>query len=270
MTETVRIATLNLRNRSDRWNERAPMVIEQIAELLPDVIGLQEISVPIAQGKWIVDRVNGLLPEGSRPYVLHQVAKAGWKSRWEAIGVKTRLEILGSEAIDLRGGHRVAVRVRLRAPDGRPFDVYNTHLHHATDAGALRLAQAVRILEWMAMHDDVPSIFVGDLNATPGSPPIAAVGERMRSAYALVHGREPEGTVPAPVHAEWGGTPKTIDYIFVDDRVRVHDARLAFHARHATDERLSASDHYGLAADVSFLPPRDVGSRAEGAMQAQS
>jgi len=117
----------------------------------------------------------------------------------------------------------------------------------------LRLAQAARMVAWIAAHDDVPSIFVGDLNATPDMPPVAAVSEHLRSAYALVHGHEPQGTVPTPLNADWGERPpKTIDYIFVDDRVLVHDARVVFDRVDAADPRLSASDHYGLVADVSF------------------
>lgn len=252
MSETLRVATLNLRNRSDRWRERAPMLIEQFVELLPDVIGVQEIFVPAAQGQWIVDRVNERLSPDARPYVLHQVNKTGIEGRWEGIGVISRLDFVETESIDLRGGHRIAGRVRLRTADDSYFDFYNTHLHHEANAGELRLAQARLIVAWIAAHDDVPSIFVGDLNATPDAPPIVAVREHMRSAYALVHGREPDGTVPTPLNSEWGRPPKTIDYIFVDSRVRVHDARLVFDARHPSDGRLSASDHYGLCAEVSF------------------
>jgi len=252
MEHTIRVATLNLRNASDRWLERAPLLLDQFAELAPDVIGVQEIHVPTRQGEWIVRKVNERLPADAAPYVLHQANKTGLQGHREGIGIITRLEAVESDSIDLHGGHRVANRARLRA-GGVEFDFYNTHLHHEAHAGELRLAQAARMVAWIAAHDDVPSIFVGDLNATPDMPPVAAVSEHLRSAYALVHGHEPEGTVPTPLNAAWGERPpKTIDYIFVDDRVRVHDARVVFDRVDAADPRLSASDHYGLVADVSF------------------
>ncbi|MEX0750867.1 MAG: endonuclease/exonuclease/phosphatase family protein [Dehalococcoidia bacterium] len=254
MKDTIRVATLNLRNASDRWLERAPLLLAQFVELAPDVIGVQEIHVPTRQGEWIVRKVNERLPDDAAPYVLHQANKTGFQGKREGIGIMTRLPTLSHDSIDLRGGHRVALRARLRAPDGGVFDFYNTHLHHEASAGDMRLAQARRIIEWMATHDDVPSILVGDLNATPDMPPVGAVGERLRSAYALVHGCESAGTVPTPLNAVWGQRPaKTIDYIFVDDRVRVHDARIVFDRVDANDERLCASDHYGIVAEVSFV-----------------
>lgn len=253
METTIRVATLNLRNASDRWLERAPLLLDQFVELAPDVIGVQEIHVPTRQGEWITRKVNQRMPAGSRPYVLHQANKTGPQGGREGIGIITRLETVEVDSIDLHGGHRVAMRVRLRAGHVT-FDFYNTHLHHEAHAAEMRLAQAMRILAWIAAHDDVPSIFAGDLNATPEMPPVTAVRAHLRSAYALVHGREPEGTVPAPLNAEWGvRPPKTIDYVFVDDRVRVHDARVVFDRVDPADPRLSASDHYGLAADVSFV-----------------
>jgi endonuclease/exonuclease/phosphatase family metal-dependent hydrolase len=254
MDVMTRVATLNLRNASDRWLERAPLLLEQFVELAPDVIGVQEIHVPTRQGEWIVRKVNEWLPAGARPYVLHQANKTGIKRLQEGIGIITRLETLAFDSIDLRGGHRVASRARLRTADGIAFNFYNTHLHNEASADDMRLAQSRRIIEWIATHDDVPSIFVGDLNATPDKPPVAAVSERLRSAYALVHGHEPEGTVPTPLNADWGQrSPKTIDYIFVDDLVQVHDARIVFDRVSPDDERLAPSDHYGLVAEVSFV-----------------
>lgn len=252
MDDIIRVATLNLRNASDRWLERAPLLLDQFVELAPDVIGVQEIHVPTRQGEWIVRKVNERLPAGAPPYALHQANKTGIQSHREGIGIITRLETAGVDSIDLRGGHRVAIRARITR-GGREFDFYNTHLHHEAEATEMRLAQATRIIAWIAAHDDVPSIFVGDLNATPDMPPVVAVSEHLRSAYALVHGREPVGTVPTPLNADWGQRPpKTIDYIFVDRRVAVHDARVVFDRVAAHDDRLAASDHYGLVADVSL------------------
>jgi endonuclease/exonuclease/phosphatase family metal-dependent hydrolase len=249
---TIRVATLNLRNASDRWLERAPMLLDQFVALAPDVIGVQEIHVPTRQGEWIVRKVNERLPEAPR-YALHQVNKTGFERLREGIGIISRLETVNAGSLDLRGGHRVAQRVRLRGAGGREFDVYNTHLHHRAESGALRLAQAKRIVAWMREHDDVPRVLVGDLNAIPDSPPVRALLESgLRCAYADVHGREPEGTVPAPLNSEWGTPPKTIDYILVSGDVRVHDARIVFDAVDPHDDRLSASDHYGIAAEISL------------------
>ncbi|HEY8489599.1 MAG TPA: hypothetical protein VIO14_01270, partial [Dehalococcoidia bacterium] len=78
--------------------------------------------------------------------------------------------------------------------------------------------------------------------------------ERLRSAYAAVHGREPPATFPTPLSREWGEFSVVIDYIFVNDLVTVHDAWVAFDRVSAEDPRLAPSDHYGLAATVSVRP----------------
>jgi endonuclease/exonuclease/phosphatase family metal-dependent hydrolase len=213
---------------------------------------VQEIGVPIRQGEWIVERVNAAMPVGSAQYALHQANKMGPQGLVEGIGIITRLTAVGSEKLDLQGGDRVGQRARLRTEAGVEFDVYNTHLHHKAESAELRLRQARRILDWMADSGDRPGIFAGDLNARPEEAPIALIRERMRSAYAVVHGREPEGTVPTPLNAEWGQAPKTIDYVFVSHGVQVHDAHIVFDRVDALDERLCASDHYGIVADVSF------------------
>jgi endonuclease/exonuclease/phosphatase family metal-dependent hydrolase len=67
-----------------------------------------------------------------------------------------------------------------------------------------------------------------------------------------VHGAEPAATVPTPLSRYRDDEEKVIDYIFVNELVAVHDAWITFDRAHDTDERLSASDHFGLAATISL------------------
>lgn len=248
--DTIRVATLNLRNTSDRWKERAPLLIEQLVDLRPDVIGLQEVRVPADQARWIVERANERVREGDA-YAFFQANKTGLAGMVEGIAVMTCLPMDGQEWLDLQGGSRVAQRVRLELPSGDGVWFYNTHLHHERDAGAMREEQARLIVEWMAAHEQTARVLVGDLNARPDDPPVRLIAERLRSAYAAVHGREPDATAPTPLSEHWGTRSHVIDYIFVSDEVEVRDARLTFDRTDPADPRLSASDHYGLAADVS-------------------
>jgi endonuclease/exonuclease/phosphatase family metal-dependent hydrolase len=108
-----------------------------------------------------------------------------------------------------------------------------------------------RILAWMTERANVPQVLVGDLNSQPTHPAVRVVAERLRSAYALVHGREPDATFPTPLSEEYGTFSVVIDYIFVNGLVQVHDAWLTFDRVDPKDPRLAPSDHYGLAAAVS-------------------
>ena len=47
----LRVATLNLRNLADRWDERLPLLLADFAALQPDLIGLQEVVYPLQQDR---------------------------------------------------------------------------------------------------------------------------------------------------------------------------------------------------------------------------
>ena len=51
----------------------------------------------------------------------------------------------------------------------------------------------------------MPIVAVGDFNGMPETPAIALMRERFTSAYAAIHGQEPEYTCPTPLkkHRSW-------------------------------------------------------------------
>ena len=68
----LHVATLNIRNLADRWNERLPLLLRDFAALQPDVIGLQEVVFVLEQ-----DRVIG----GRRTWPLPGLAGMGGPAR---------------------------------------------------------------------------------------------------------------------------------------------------------------------------------------------
>jgi endonuclease/exonuclease/phosphatase family metal-dependent hydrolase len=250
--DVIRIGTLNVRNTADRWSERAELLVEQLVALRPDVIGLQEIRRPARQARWITARVNARIPPERPNYAAFATYKTGVRRWWEGLALLSRFPALGQEWLDLAGGNRVAQRVRVSTPDGGTLEVYNVHLHHAAGAEQLRLAQVERVLDWMGRAPDLPQVLVGDFNSDPDSPAIRRITERLRSAYAAIHGTEPELTAPTALSPHFGQHAVTIDFIFVNERVALHDARLAFDQPHAADDRLFPSDHFGLLATISI------------------
>lgn len=252
---TIRIGTLNLRNTADRWPERYPLLVSQLSELSPDIIGFQELRRPSLQGRRIERGANAGVEEREASYRLYRKWKTGIRWLWEGLAVLTELPVLADERLDLGGGNRIAQRLRVRIGSGEVLDFYNTHLHHASEDDDLRLRQAERILEWMQSHAGVPQVLVGDFNALPDDPAIQTILDPggMRSAFIAVHGETPPATVPTPLGRHRDDEEKVIDYIFVNDRVEVHDAWITFDRTHDEDDRLSASDHFGLAATISLV-----------------
>ena len=53
MTPQIRQATLNVRDLADRWDERLPLLLADMAALQPGLIGLQEAVNPLHQYRLI-------------------------------------------------------------------------------------------------------------------------------------------------------------------------------------------------------------------------
>ena len=103
------IATLNILNLADRWAERLPLLLADMAALQPDLIGLQEVVYPMQQ-----DRLLGAAGEG------RYEAVRGWAGRPEygnSLLVKAPLVATDVDRLDL-GRSRSAHRVRLALPGG--------------------------------------------------------------------------------------------------------------------------------------------------------
>jgi endonuclease/exonuclease/phosphatase family metal-dependent hydrolase len=240
------VATWNILNLQDRWEERLPLLLAEMSALQPDLIGLQEVVYPMQQ-----DRLLGAAGEGRYQEV------RGWAGRPEygnSLLVKGPLRASDPERLDL-GLQRAAHRVRIQLPRGTHLVFAVTHLHHVPADGGRRDEQAAALLAWLEeapAHDAM--VVVGDFNATPGE----AAAQRMcdagfGSAYALANGADPAVTWPSGLQApamDTDGEPSCLDYIWVRGAVAVEEARLFADRPAVGDPTLYPSDHLGIAARV--------------------
>ena len=218
------IATLNILNLADRWAERLPLLLADMAALQPDLIGLQEVVYPMQQ-----DRLLGAAGEG------RYEAVRGWAGRPEygnSLLVKAPLVATDVDRLDL-GRSRSAHRVRLALPAGSTLVFAVTHLHDPPDARDARVSQVEALLPWLDAsppHDAL--IVVGDFNADPREPAYARMcAAGFRSAYEEANGREPAVTWPSGLQAEamdTDGDPDCLDYVWLRGAVAVEEARLVF------------------------------------------
>jgi endonuclease/exonuclease/phosphatase family metal-dependent hydrolase len=241
--DQVHVATLNLRNLADRWDERLPLLLADMAALQPDLMGLQEVVYPAQQ-----DRLLGAAGAG------HYRAIRGWAGRPEygnSILVHEPLEAGEPERIEL-GHERSATRIPLKLPGGARLVFAVTHLHHLVPDDAVRDEQARGIVGWI--DDAEATIVVGDFNADPAEPAYARMlAAGFRSAYAEANGDEPAVTWPSGLQGpaiDDDGEPGCLDYIWVRGAVRVVSARLVFDRPAVDDPGLFPSDHFGVAARV--------------------
>ena len=175
---------MNILNLADRWEERLPLLLADMAALRPDLIGLNEVVYPMQQ-----DRLLGAAGGG------RYKAVRGWAGRPEygnSLLAKSSLATTDYDRIDL-GMARSAHRVRIALPGGNRLLFAVTHLHHLPDDQEIRLGQVGRLLEWLdAAPEHEALILVGDFNADPREPAYAAMGTAgFTSAYAAANGAEP-------------------------------------------------------------------------------
>jgi endonuclease/exonuclease/phosphatase family metal-dependent hydrolase len=239
---------LNILNLADRWAERLPLILADMAALQPDLLGLQEVVYVMQQ-----DRLIGAAGEG------RYGAIRGWAGRPEygnSLLVREPLSGTHVERLDL-GVNRSAHRALVTLPGGSTVLVVVTHLHHLVAGATERDRQAAAMLDWL---DSAPGsdavIAMGDFNADPKEPTYARMlAAGFRSAYAEANGSEPPVTWPSGLQApamDTDGDPDCLDYIWLRGAARAESARLAFDRPDPEDPTLYPSDHFGISARLEI------------------
>ena len=246
--DRLHVATLNILNLADRWHERLPLILADMAALQPDLLGLQEVVFVMQQ-----DRLIGAAGEA------HYAAVRAWAGRPEhgnSLLVREPLEAGEADRIDL-GLNRAAHRIAVRLPGDTSVLVAVTHLHHRVDGASHRDDQTHQLLDWLdAAPPTVAQIVMGDFNANPNesaSRRMRAAG--YRSAFAEANGADPEVTWPSGLQApgmDTDGDPDCLDYVWVRGAVRVESARLAFDRPDPDDPTLYPSDHVGISTRLEI------------------
>ena len=168
---TVKVATLNIFNRMGEWGHRAPLVVEQLEALLPDVIGLQEVDMVLDQGMWISKQVNTRLP-GVPHYRIKHAVNPGQRASFHGIATMSRIGFEEHEIVDLMTHERNAQRFVFKCggpgPQGQPFFFINTHLHWPPDAKRDRVEQLERLLAYLDRDPRrLPTVIPGISMHTP-------------------------------------------------------------------------------------------------------
>jgi endonuclease/exonuclease/phosphatase family metal-dependent hydrolase len=282
---TLRIATLNIWNKSGPWPERLALIRKELERLAPDVVGLQEVLrfAPNGLSRFVPDGTNCQATEiaDGLGYTVAYAEASDWGgglkfgnallSRYP-IKSSRRLALPGTES----GEQRALLYSLVETPLG-DWPVFVTHLNWKFHHGSVRLQQVKYIVERVEelapeRAETLPAALVGDFNAEPDSDEIRYLrglavvdGKSTFFADAWVHGGD--GTPGATYHRENDYAraarepSRRIDYIFArgpDQRLRGEPMRteVAFATPVASaNGTVWPSDHFGLVTDV-WLTPR--------------
>lgn len=268
MTE-LSIVTINILVDLSLWKKRRPLLLEQLAELDPDVIALQEVSLKEKRSTahWIAAELNRRELEREEEYQVYLSPKTGQDASQEGIAILSRLPVKRHETIDLRTQNRVAQFIELKLEEGPLFFV-NGHFYWHHGESEARKAQIELLLSFLDTQPaEVPILVVGDFNSKPGMASVDLMRRYFDSAHRAIHGEEPAYTCPTPLpdskidelrlnilhrlgkdpdpEPDWRGT---VDYIFVDPRLTTLECRLVLDQPDPVNPRLYPSDHFGLYA----------------------
>lgn len=270
----LRVLTLNIWNRQGPWDSRLRLLQQGIADLDPDIIGLQEV----------IHRPNK--PEACQASILADA--------WSRAGGPPEIHVGFGPAWSYDNGDQFGNAILSRYPlrDGRTFDlptrdarsvvfaraetpaglvpVFVTHLSWKFDEGHMREDQVLGIAEHVRdtlEPSDLPAVLMGDLNAAPDATEIRF----LRGLHALDRksvfftdcfervGEGPGFTFDPPNNPHAALTyeaPRRIDYVLVggpDGRGRGMPLTAKVVLDQVVEEggkQIAPSDHYGVFTEI--------------------
>jgi endonuclease/exonuclease/phosphatase family metal-dependent hydrolase len=245
-----RVVTLNLEQDHKRWDARRPLVLEGMRALNPDVIALNEVSIFRQSARGLQSDLASL---PGVHYNLVQQTRVNSLASVEAEALLTRFAIIETANLDYQTRDMVAQVTRI-VVDGRPLDVYVTHLYMSRGDDSLRLFQVQQLLAWIDARNDVSACIVcGDFNATLELPSAALMASRFRPTQTSPTAFTPlAGLDGAISHPYWPRMDRCIDYIWTTGAIETLASGVCFDRPDATDPSLWPSDHAGVWADLEF------------------
>ncbi len=258
----LRVATWNLWWRFGPWEQRLPLIVDELRRVDADVIALQEVWA--ADGTSSADVIADELGHSRvvaadlemEPGVLFGNAVL---SRWPITSSEAR-RLPAGDADDER---RLVLRADVESPT-MPLQVFSTHLNWRFDQSEVRQLQVETIAEFVqdSRPRSYPPIVCGDFNAEPtsdemrtltGQRPVAS-GLVLHDCWRSVHSTDPGNTWDNenPFVADQLEPTRRIDYVLAG----WPKAGGAGHAVAAEligttpTDGMYPSDHFGVVVDL--------------------
>lgn len=261
----LKVVTINILSDLSLWHDRRGLLVRGLTEITPDLVALQEVSLPKNNAQWLAEKIG--------MQHVYLCPKTGETSQKEALAILSLRPFDNQGMLDLKTQNRVAQYVQVRVA-GHPVVIANGHFLWQPGDSHERHRQIERLLDWLdSIAKHLPIIVCGDFNSTPESPSISKMRQAFVSAHAVKHGGEPKYTTPTPlprstwkllqillrfrkyirlkdIELDWQGT---LDYIFVNDLIQVRDCQVVLNQPAPENSRLYPSDHFGLMAVLDII-----------------
>jgi endonuclease/exonuclease/phosphatase family metal-dependent hydrolase len=245
-----RVVTLNLEQDHKRWEERRFLIVNGMKALQPDVIALNEVSVPRQTARQLKKDIGAAW---GIDYNLVQQTKVNSLASVEGEALLTRFPVVETGNFDFQARGAVALVARLLV-GGRLLDVYVTHLYMSRGNDSVRLYQVEQLLEWISTRNEVSDrVVCGDFNATLDMASASLMASQFHPSQTAPTAFTPlAGRDGAISHPYWPRMDRCIDYIWTAGSIRTTASGVCFDAPDPTDPSLWPSDHAGVWADLEF------------------
>jgi endonuclease/exonuclease/phosphatase family metal-dependent hydrolase len=247
-----------------RWSDRRNAMVQFIRLNDPDIIGTQETEYS----------QHTFLQRNLTEYALYGVGREDGKTNGEHNTIlykKGRFTECCSGTFwlsenpdkpgkgwDARYTRIASYLILTDKISGKQIFVINTHIEtHIEQYGLIAQRESIPLLmrKISELHGDLPVVLTGDFNMPPTNDNIVYITDASGGHYSLLHTKEISETLPAgnvgTYHALKDTAPGIsglIDYIFVDEKVRV----LAYTVFPSKFEGSFLSDHSAVMAKIEI------------------
>ncbi len=251
----LKVATLNLHGRKDRWIERLELIVSELVDLQPDIIGFQEVNRPSGQARWLKDQVNNRINGHSEGFyhLIQRRRRQLIGGYFEGIAVLSKLPVISSDYMALGGGY-LALRVNVELPTRETLDFVTLQLDTNAAKVETRLEQVLKLQGWLQGSDlTLAQVITGDFRGKPMELAIQQMKQVYRSVFEEFRGFDPIATYPTALLSSKGESSQCFDYIFASNLItEVNQAQLFCHQPSHNDPVLYPSSHVGLIAEISL------------------
>lgn len=246
----MKILTLNTWGLQGPWQQRWPIIFNEIKTRRPEIVAFQEIP----DQTWIRE----VTEKTHFSYVLMPETRCGLAllthfpvKRWQNFIFQTRSPREEWE--------RSVLCVELETQNGK-LGVMNTHLSWRLEDSLVREGQVKEMLDIAeSQFHQMPVIAMGDFNAPPHSDEIRKMIEagKFSDTYADLHPGKNGFTWDNqnPFTAAHGLPDRRLDYMFIRDKERRLGKleKVEMVLTQPDEKKVYASDHFGLFAALKPL-----------------
>ena len=245
------MVTFNLHHDREDWPERRKTILAELQRLQPDAIALQEVIQKRNvrnQAEWLATRLG-------YSYLFVSTDPPGAAKRY-GNALLTRRPVLarGQHLLQPLADYRTVGHLRIEV-DGRPVNVYATHLNERSDEKGIqtRRTQVEDLLRFISSTSaGAPVVIAGDFNAMVDAGDLSELRSHYGDSYGSVHINNDLAQV-STLNRHYFEAPSRIDHIFFQqDQLLAREAKILFDQ--PDEGGRWASDHYGVWTRLQFAP----------------